>query len=135
MKLAYIRLLVRDFDSCVAFYRDTLGFPVSILAEHAKFAEFDTGETALELYDRAMMAEVVGTGLVVGGETDRMLLTLQVEDVDEAYESLRAKGVRFEEPPGDRESWSARTAYFRDPDGNLIELFQHAHAHPHDEEK
>lgn len=132
MKLGYIRLLVRDFDACVTFYRDTLGFPVAILAEDAKFAEFATGETALELYDRGMMAEVVGTGLVQGGETDRMLLTLQVDDVDEAYEALRTKGVKFEEPPSDREAWSARTAYFRDPDGNLIELFQHAHAHPHD---
>lgn len=125
MKLAYVRLLIRDFDACVAFYRDTLDFPVSILAEDAKFAEFDTGETALELYDRSAMAEVVGTGLVQGGETDRTLLTLQVEDVDETYELLKGKGVKFEEPPGDRESWGARTAYFRDPDGNLIELFQH----------
>lgn len=131
MKLAYVRLLVRDFDACVAFYRDTLGFPVAILAEHAKFAEFGTGETALELYDRVMMAEVVGTGLVQSGETDRVLLTLQVDDVDETYESLRTRGVKFEEPPSDRVAWSARTAYFRDPDGNLIELFQHVHEHPH----
>ena len=115
MKLAYVRLLIRDFDACVAFYRDTLGFPVCILANDAKFAEFATGETALELYDRSAMAEVVGTGLVEGGETDRTLLTLQVDDVDQAYKSLKGKGVTFEEPPADREAWGARTAYFRDP--------------------
>ena len=134
MKLAYVRLLVNDFDACVAFYRDVLGFPVAILAEHAKFAEFDTGETALELYDRSMMAELVGrVGRSVTGEVDRALLTLRVDDVDETYEMLQAKGVSFDVPPTDREAWGARTAHFRDPDGNLIELFQHAHAHPHEE--
>lgn len=129
MKLAYVRLLVRDFDACVAFYRDTLSFPVSILAEHAKFAEFDTGETALELYDRGMMAEIVGATdrPDVDGGVDRTLLTFQVESVDETYESLKAKGVAFDVPPTDREAWGARTAHFRDPDGNLLELFQHTH--------
>ena len=126
-KLAYVRLLVRDFDGCVAFYHDTLGFPVSILAEHAKFAEFDTGETALELYDRGMMAEIAGTEgrPDVDGGIDRALVTFQVESVDEKYEELRAKGVKFDVPPTDRPDWGARTAHFRDPDGNLLELFQH----------
>jgi catechol 2,3-dioxygenase-like lactoylglutathione lyase family enzyme len=133
MKLAYVRLLVRDFDACVEFYRDTLGFPVSILAEHAKFAEFATGETALELYDRGMMAEIVGrTDAGDSGGADRVLLTLSVDDVDETYEALKSKGVKLDVPPTDREAWGARTAHFRDPDGHLIELFQHAHAHPHE---
>jgi lactoylglutathione lyase len=128
MKLAYIRLLIRDFDACVAFYRDTLGFPVSILAEDAKFAEFDTGDTALELYDREMMAEIVGcTDSGDTGRADRALLTLQVDSVDETYEALKSKGVKFDVPPTDREAWGARTAHFRDPDGNLIELFEHTH--------
>lgn len=127
MKLAYVRLLVRDFDSCVAFYRDVIGFPVAMMVDHAKFAEFNTGETALEIYDRDSMAEVVGTGLETAG--DRMLITLQVDDVDATFEALKAKGVTFEESPGDRPAWGARTAYFRDPEGNLIELFQHVPAH------
>jgi catechol 2,3-dioxygenase-like lactoylglutathione lyase family enzyme len=128
MKLAYVRLLVHDFDACVAFYRDTLGLTVSILAEHAKFAEFDTGETALELYDRGMMAEIVGTADRPDADgVDRTLLTFQVKSVDEKYEELRAKGVKFDVPPTDREAWGARTAHFRDPDGNLLELFQHVH--------
>jgi catechol 2,3-dioxygenase-like lactoylglutathione lyase family enzyme len=126
MKLGYVRLLVRDFDGAVAFYRDVIGFPVAMLVDHAKFAEFNTGETALEIYDRDLMAEVV-PGLMAGG--DRILLTLHVDNVDETFESLKAKGVKFEEPPSNRESWGARTAYFRDPEGNLIELFQHVHSH------
>jgi catechol 2,3-dioxygenase-like lactoylglutathione lyase family enzyme len=127
VKLAYIRLLVRDFDACVAFYRDVIGFPVAMHIEHAKFAEFDTGETALEIYDRGQMAEIVGRAAtpVADGAIDRALLTLQVTSLDEAYASLTEKGVQFDVPPTDRPDWGARTAHFRDPDGNLLELFQH----------
>jgi catechol 2,3-dioxygenase-like lactoylglutathione lyase family enzyme len=130
MKLAYVRLLVRDFEACLAFYRDVLGFEVAILAEHAKFAEFATGDVALELYDRAMMAEIAGRAEAsdADGAVDRALLTLQVDSVDEAYAALKAKGVAFGVPPTDRPEWGARTAHFRDPDGNLIELFQHVPA-------
>jgi lactoylglutathione lyase len=133
MKLGYVRLLVNHFEACVAFYRDVIGLKVAILAEHAKFAEFETGDVALELYDRGMMAEIAGTSAKGDADArDRALLTFQVDDVDETYESLKAKGVAFVAPPTDREAWGARTAHFRDPDGNLLELFQHAHAHPHE---
>jgi catechol 2,3-dioxygenase-like lactoylglutathione lyase family enzyme len=47
MGLGYVRLRVRDFDACVAFYRDTISLPVAILAE------FDTGEAALDLLQHA----------------------------------------------------------------------------------
>jgi len=132
VKLSYIRLLVRDFDACVAFYRDVIGFPVAMHIEHAKFAEFDTGVTALEIYDRGQMAEIVGRAAApaTDGAIDHALLTLQVDSVDEGYESLRARGVQFDVPPTDRPDWGARTAHFRDPDGNLLELFQHV---PHEE--
>ncbi len=127
MKLGYVRLLVRDFDACVAFYRDTLGFALAILAEEAKFAEFDTGDVALELYDRATMAQIIGSQgrTDVDGAIDHVSLTIHVESVDETYEALHAKGVAFDVGPTDRNDWGARTAHFRDPDGNLLELFQH----------
>jgi catechol 2,3-dioxygenase-like lactoylglutathione lyase family enzyme len=54
-----------------------------------------------------------------------VLLTIQVESVDETYGALQAKGVAFDVGPTDRAEWGARTAHFRDPDGNLLELFQH----------
>lgn len=134
MKLTHIRLLVRDFDVCLAFYRDTLGFPVTISAEHAKFAELDASGVMLELYDRAAMAEVVGASSPAeerGG--DRVVLSVRVEGIDEAFDALLAKGMAFDVQPTEREAWGARTAYFRDPDGNLLELFQHEHTHPHKE--
>ena len=35
---------------------------------------------------------------------------------------LRAQGVALVAEPQDRSDWMIRTAHFRDPDGNLIEI-------------
>ena len=53
----------------------------------------------------------------------RMLLAVQVENVEAAYEELIAKGVRFLRPPIDH-PWGKRTAPFADPEGNLWEISQ-----------
>jgi uncharacterized glyoxalase superfamily protein PhnB len=46
---------------------------------------------------------------------------LLVDDVDEAYRTLKGKGVRFVTEPKDQ-SWGGRTAEFVDPDGNMFIL-------------
>jgi catechol 2,3-dioxygenase-like lactoylglutathione lyase family enzyme len=43
--------------------------------------------------------------------------------VDEAYRQLQARGVAFVTIPQSREEWGIRTAHFRDPDGNLLEIY------------
>lgn len=45
-----------------------------------------------------------------------------VEDVDKTFEDLRARGLKVEALPNDY--YWGRSAYFRDPDGQLIELTQ-----------
>jgi catechol 2,3-dioxygenase-like lactoylglutathione lyase family enzyme len=54
---------------------------------------------------------------------DAVLLVFEVDNVDEAVEALKAKGVQFVSLPTDRPAWGMRTAHFRDPDGNLLEIF------------
>ncbi len=53
---------------------------------------------------------------------DRVLLTLEVKNVDEACAVLEAKGVTILVPPTDHPAQPLRTAHFRDPDGNLIAI-------------
>jgi uncharacterized glyoxalase superfamily protein PhnB len=43
--------------------------------------------------------------------------------VDNAYAELVVSGAAAVTPPADR-PWGQRTAYVRDPDGNLIELVE-----------
>jgi len=49
-----------------------------------------------------------------------------VSDADAAYAELSARGVPFHVPPKDfpEEAPSVRIAFFKDPDGNELELVQ-----------
>jgi uncharacterized glyoxalase superfamily protein PhnB len=77
------------------------------------------------------LLEISGAARMVSSETlelsieggPRVLMAAGVEDVDAAYETLSAKGVKFLRPPIDQ-PWGLRTAYFADPEGNLWELNQ-----------
>lgn len=126
MKLKQIRILVRDFMKSVLFYRDILELPVSYCEEQLEYALFDNGETKIELIPRKMMAEIVRevNKPLEADSQSGFLLQFEVEDVDKASHRLREKGIDFVNAPHDREEWRARVAHFRDPDGNLIEIYR-----------
>lgn len=46
-----------------------------------------------------------------------------VDDVDNVYEHLESKGVKFIKELHD-EPWGGRQATFTDPDGNILEIVQ-----------
>lgn len=50
-------------------------------------------------------------------------LCLEVDDVRETYRSLESD-VDFVSPPGSASESGATICYFRDPDGNLVELIE-----------
>jgi len=118
------RLLVTDYQRSLRFYRDVLQFPLTWGDETTGYAAFDTGGAPLAIFGRQAMADAVGTGdqPVTAAAQDIFTLTFVVDDVDAEYERLRARGVAFIAPPVDRPGWGERTAHFRDPDGNLLEL-------------
>jgi lactoylglutathione lyase len=122
--LTHIRLLVRDMAASVKFYRDVLGLKVAVGGEDDVYTEFESGNCVLALYGQSMMSEVTGTqDKPAKVETqDKSLIWFGVENVDETYRELSAKGVEFVVLPTDRKPWGLRTAHFRDPDGNLIEI-------------
>jgi catechol 2,3-dioxygenase-like lactoylglutathione lyase family enzyme len=124
-QLAYTRLLVSRFQECFRFYRDVLGLKATYGEEDGSYADFEAGSTTLALFERQLMAEAIGsTGLPSHVECqDRAALIFLVPDVDKAYEQLQQKGVPFITQPTDRTDWGIRTAHFRDPDGNLLEIY------------
>ena len=88
------------------------------------FAQLRTGETRLAFYERAAMAETLGLDLEAPAENAAAFeLGFYVANVDNAYAELVVSGAKAVTPPQDR-PWGQRTAYVRDPDGNLIELVQ-----------
>lgn len=125
MRLDYVRLLVANFDVCFCFYRDVMGFKVTWGEEGDGYASFSLENgTALSLFQRQAMAEVVGTtGLPVDAVSqDRIMFIFGVEDLDATVKKLRERGAQFVTEPKDQPNWGIRTAHLRDPDGNLIEI-------------
>ncbi|WP_262688193.1 VOC family protein [Paenibacillus baimaensis] len=127
VKLSQVRLLVKNFDKSVAFYRDVMEFPLGFSSEEMQFASFNTGETKIEIFSRENMAEVIGENNLPTDEASqsKFLLTFSVDQVDDVCSRLKDKGVVLLNEPHDRRAWNARVAHLCDPDGNVIELYKH----------
>lgn len=122
-KLMATELIVRDLVTCTAFYRDTLGLEVRESESTPDSVSFQMDNVYFFLLEARGAAQMVSSeplDLKLEG-SPRVLLAAGVEDVDAAYETLSAKGVRFLRPPTDQ-PWGLRTAYFADPEGNLWEI-------------
>jgi|FLYL01.1.fsa_nt_gi catechol 2,3-dioxygenase-like lactoylglutathione lyase family enzyme len=137
VNLTHVRLLVRDYPACFDFYGEVLEIPLRLGVRDGQYAEFAAGDAFIGLYRRSDMAAVVGTSArpPAADAQDPVVLTFEVRSVDETYRLLREKGVEFVTPPTDRRDWFLRTAHFRDPDGNLLEIYENladASAEAHD---
>jgi lactoylglutathione lyase len=122
-KVEAMVLFVRDLNDCVAFYQDILGLQMH--ESDATSAGFSIGGQYFLLLEVSAAAHMISEEAlelkIEGGP--RGLLAAGVEDVDAAYETLKARSVTFLRPPADQ-SWGLRTAYFADPEGNLWEINQ-----------
>jgi len=114
-------LFVRDFDACVKFYRDILGLKVK--DTDVGFTSFDVAGQELALMDLPTASQMISEEAVQPAKegVHRVLLGAFLDNCDEAYETLKAKGVQFIKPPT-TQPWGQRTAYFKDPDGNIWEI-------------
>lgn len=123
LALTHMRLLVTDYPACFRFYRDVLGFEPTWGDVDGVYADFDTGETTLALFDRESMAESVGRADAPRGadQQDTVAVIFEVASVDATYEALREE-AEFVTEPHDRPGWGIRVAHFRDPSGTLLEI-------------
>jgi len=118
----YVVLVVADLDKSLPFYTEILGLELS--HRSGSYAQFETGATRVALYERRAMAQTLGRALgPPDPDAPAFELGFKVDDCDDAYDLLVARGARPVCPPLTRE-WRQRTAYVSDPDGHLIELAQ-----------
>jgi glyoxylase I family protein len=115
----HIALRTPDFSRAKEFYTETLGLQVIGQIPGRDVVFIDIGGTTIELMAAPDQAP---------GATGAFAhLAFQVEDVDAVYQELAAKGVPFFIEP--RDAGNLRIAFFRDPDGNPLELFYSADLH------
>ncbi|WP_185216711.1 VOC family protein [Sphingobacterium mizutaii] len=126
MKLNNIRLMVRDFDSCFTFYKETLGLECAHGDVGEVYASFNIGIAGgLALFKSELMNMALGISAIENrrGSNDQFALILEVDDVDASFEDLKKKGIDFITVPMDMDDWGIRVAHFRDPESNLIEIY------------
>ncbi len=109
-KIPYITLWARNFEQMLTFYRDVLGLPFA--HEHPGFVQFATEGTKLYLHAMKDAPPL---------RPRTVEIHFDVPDVDVAAEVLRRRGVAFEQEPQNM-PWGTRQAWFRDPEGYLVEL-------------
>ena len=125
LQLTHLRLLVSNYKDSFLFYRDLLKFDVDWGDEDSGYAEFSSGYLKLGLFKKELMAEVVPRIEQPSyvANRDKIVLIFAVDNVDEVYKQVKDQNAIVVTQPQDRPSWGIRTAHFRDPDGNLIEIY------------
>ena len=121
MKLTHTRLLVDHYAACFRFYRDVMQFEVVWGDETSRYADFRAGDGALLAVNDREVMEVVGEASA-DERPDSAVLIFEVDDLERSVQTLKERGISFVTEIQDRPSWGVRTAYLRDPAGNLLEL-------------
>lgn len=127
MKFSNVRLLVKDFAKCFKFYTEQLGLEPAWGDETTGYASFKVadGIEGFALFVSDWMAPAVGNADKEQpvGYREKSLVGFSVDNVDDTYAALKAKGVTFINEPTDMPDWGMRTVHLRDPEDNLIELY------------
>jgi len=117
--LHHVAVRTADIERSVEFYSDVLGFE-EVLRLH-----FEDGSYLVQLAREGSIVELLGGGKPSEedrGEVGYPHIALQVDSVDEEHARLSALGFDFHVPP--RDVQGIRCAFFRDPDGNPIEIIE-----------
>lgn len=111
VKNSSLTIATKDNNEAMSkFYIEVLGFQKDDFGGHT------LGNFSL-FFDRHSKAAVKAL------EPFRVMITFSVDDIQDAYNELKGKGVEFVREPASEE-WGGMFATFVDPDGNYLQLFQ-----------
>ena len=115
----YTVIFVRDMAAMRRFYEDILSFP--LLRELSPgWIEYRVGGNTLALARPSLTAADVPTPH--GSASLQLAFKVAAPEVDQCADELVRQGVDLLSPPADQ-AFGHRTLFFRDPDGNLLEVF------------
>jgi catechol 2,3-dioxygenase-like lactoylglutathione lyase family enzyme len=115
----YTVIFVRDMAAMRRFYEDILGF--SLIRELSpRWIEYRVGDNTLALATPRLTAGDAPTPK--GSASLQLAFRVSAPEVDQCATELIRQGIRLLSPPTDQ-VFGHRTLFFRDPDGNLLEVF------------
>jgi catechol 2,3-dioxygenase-like lactoylglutathione lyase family enzyme len=119
MKLAHARIVTQDVRKLTRFYREVTG--LTPVGDDQHYVEFHGLGLALAISSERMIAQY-GRGAAIAHANRSMILDFEATDVDAEHARLRDLVGHFILTPT-TQPWGDRSMMFRDPDGNLINVF------------
>lgn len=121
-----VGIAVRDLDAVAGFFEHAVGLDLTRDDEgRPRSARVQTGDRYLYIFETAAgPAPVHRGGDLVTNSPGLDHVSFAVDDVDDAYRSLRRRGVSFEGEPETVDAWGIRLVRFCDPEGNGYYLVQ-----------
>ncbi|NGZ76551.1 VOC family protein [Saccharibacillus alkalitolerans] len=122
MNFASVRIITDDVDRLVEFYEKVTG----IAAERPApvFAEIVLPSGTLAI-GHSQTAQLFGADSVVAASNRTVIIELRVENIEAEYARLKPWVDQWVQEPTTM-PWGNRSMLFRDPDGNLVNLFEPA---------
>ena len=121
MRLVQSRFVTDNVERLAAFYARLFGVPVAL---NDYYVEIQAGPASVG-FSRRRFTEYTDQGPAAGGapaRPDEVILDFLVDDVDAEYPRVAALGVDWVLPPT-TQPWGTRSMIFRDPAGNLVNVF------------
>ena len=118
MTLALVTIVTTNLDQMRTFDQAVLQIEPQIY--RGNYIEFTLEAGTLALWRQSECAEY-GLGVVRGAANDRVLIELEVADVDGEYARLKGLQVEWVQELT-TQPWGHRAFYIRDPDGNVLNL-------------
>lgn len=125
MDLVQSRIVTDDVAGLAGFYARLLGVPVTL---NEYYVEVQAGPVSVGFSRRRFTEYRDCDGRdAAAGCRDEVILDFLVDDVDAEYPRITALGVEWVLPPA-TQPWGNRSMIFRDPGGNLVNVFSRSPA-------
>jgi catechol 2,3-dioxygenase-like lactoylglutathione lyase family enzyme len=118
-EIDYTVVFVRDMAAMRRFYEDVLALP-PVRELSPGWIEYRIGANTLALAKPTRTAADAPTPH--GSAALQLAFKVSPPEVDQCADELVQKGVALLSPPTDQ-PFGHRTLFFRDPDGNLLEVY------------
>jgi uncharacterized glyoxalase superfamily protein PhnB len=116
MKLALVTIVTTNLEPMRTFYQEVLQIEPQIYRDN--YVEFTLEAGTLALW-RQSECEEYGLGALRGTANDRILIELEVADVEREYTRLKGLAVAWIQELT-TQPWGHRAFYVQDPDGNVL---------------
>ena len=129
MKLVQARLVTDDVEALATFYARLVEAQVAL---NEFYVEVPAGPATIG-FSKRRFTEYGGsaTAQAAGSHSQgELVLDFMVADVDAEYDRIAAFDVNWVMPPT-TQPWGNRSMIFRDPDGNLVNVFSRPAASQH----